>query len=176
MRQAGKTGKLEIKGMRVFADTFPLLVAVAPRRWDAEAVKRMSDAFDVYFQRGERYAVISIQPDDSITPGPTERRLVLDWLESPRVRRYAGELCVGAATIMHGALMRGAFTAVLWFWKPPFPMETVPTVARAVDYCVERLRAAGVKVPADSAELTERVERVRAAAARVEAPRVAPRN
>jgi hypothetical protein len=163
LRQPGKAGKLAAPGMRIFGENFPLLVAVAPRRWDADAVKRMADAFELYFKRGQRYAVISIQPEDSITPGPTERRLVLEWLESPRVRRHAGELCVGAATIMHGALMRGAFTAVLWFWKPPFPMETVGSVERAVDYCVERLREVGVRIPADPAELKERVERLRAA-------------
>ncbi|HTV24795.1 MAG TPA: hypothetical protein VMG12_39150 [Polyangiaceae bacterium] len=146
--------------MRVFGENFPLLVAVGPQRYDAEAVKRMADGFEEYFQRGERYAVISIQPKGSITPGPAERKLVLDWLESPRVRRYAGELCVGASTIMHGALMRGAFTAVLWFWKPPFPMETAATVARGVDYCVDRLRLASVRVPARPAELTERIERL----------------
>lgn len=149
--------------MRVFGESFPLLVAVGPRRYDAAAVQRMADAFEEYFQRGERYAVISIQPKDSITPGAAERRLVLDWLESPRVRRHAGELCVGAATIIEGAVMRGAFTAVLWFWMPPFPMETVATVEGAVDYCVERLRAARVQIPAEPAELKGRVERLLAA-------------
>jgi hypothetical protein len=146
--------------MRVFGESFPLLVAVAPSRYDADAVRRMDDAFEPYFQRGERYAVISIQPTGSIAPGAAERKQMLDWLESPRVRHYAGELCVGAATIIHGPLMRGALTAVLWFWKPPFPMETVPTVARAVDYCVERLRSAGVQLPTEPVELTERVERL----------------
>ena len=160
MRRLAKAGKLALEGMRVLGDTFPLLVAVGPRRYDVESVKRMADAFEVYFQRGERYAVISIQPEDSITPGAAERRLMLDWLESPRVRRYAGTLCVGAATIMEGALMRGAFTAVLWFWRPPFPMETVATVERAVDYCVERLRASGVSVPAEPPVLKERIERL----------------
>jgi len=146
--------------MRVFGESFPVLVLVAPSRYDAEAVKRMADAFEQYFQRGERYAVISIQPKGSITPGAAERKLMLDWLESPRVRHYTGELCVGAATIVHGQLMRGALTAVLWFWRPPFPMETVPTAARAVDYCVERLRAAGAQVPAEPAALKVLVERL----------------
>ena len=146
--------------MRVFGECFPLLVNVAPRRYDAAAVRGWAEAFEQYFQRGERYAVISIQPEGSVTPGAAERKLVLDWLESPRVRRYAGELCVGSATIMHGALMRGAFTAVLWFWRPPFPMETAATVARGVDYCVDRLRGAGVRVPVGPAQLTDRVERL----------------
>jgi hypothetical protein len=150
--------------MRVFGECFPLLLAVAPKRYDPAAVQRMADAFEVYFQRGERYAVISIQPDGSVTPGASERKLVLDWLESPRVQRCAGELCVGAATIIHGSLMRGAFTALLWFWRPPFPMESVASVARAVDYCVERLRSAGVDLPAEPAELRRRIERLLATA------------
>jgi hypothetical protein len=158
LRQLGKAGTLILEGMRVLGDTFPLLVVVGPKRYDAESVKRLADAFEVYFQRGDRYAVISIQPEDSITPGAAERRLMLDWLESPRVRRYAGALCVGAATILEGALLRGAFTAVLWFWRPPFPMETVATVERAVEYCVERLRANGVSIPGEPAELTTRIE------------------
>lgn len=155
--------------MRVYGDVFPLLVAVGPSQYDATAVKRLAESFEEYFQRGERYAVISIQPEGSVTPGASERKMMLDWLESPRVRHYAGELCVGAATIMNGRLMRGAFTAVLWFWRPPFPMETVPTVARGVEYCVERLRAAGVRPPASPAQLTRRVEGLITAAVAAEA-------
>lgn len=151
------------RSMRVLGENFPVLVAIAPRRYDAASVKRMADAFEHYFQRGERYAVISVQPKGSITPGAAERKLVLDWLQSPRTQRYAGELCVGAATIMHGPVMRGAMTAVLWFWRPPFPMEMVPTVARAVDYCLDRLRAVGARPAAEPAELTARVERLLAA-------------
>ena len=150
--------------MRLLGETFPVLVNVAPRRYDAAVVKGWADAFEQYFQRGKRYAVISVQPEGSITPGAAERKLMLEWLESPRVRHYAGELCVGAATIVHGRVMRGALTAVLWFWKPPFPMETVATLAEGVDYCVERLHASGVPVSAKPAELKQQIDAMVAAA------------
>lgn len=150
--------------MRVYGDVFPLLVAVGPSQYDATAVKRLAESFEEYFQRGERYAVISIQPEGSVTPGASERKMMLDWLESPRVRHYAGELCVGAATIVHGRVMRGALTAVLWFWKPPFPMETVATLAEGVDYCVERLHASGVPLSAKPAELKQQIDAMVAAA------------
>lgn len=133
--------------MRLLADTFPLLVGIGPKRYDEAAVREMAAAFEPHFQAGKRYAFVSVQPQGTATPGAHERKLILDWADSPRVRRYAGELCVSAATVVDGAVLRGALTAILWFWRPPFPMKAVATPQLGLDYCLEQLLQAGVELP-----------------------------
>lgn len=144
--------------MRLLSECFPLLIGIGPMRYDAEAVARMAEAFDPFHQRGERYAFISIQPQGSVAPGPSERKLIMDWVGSPSVRIHAAQLCVGSAAVVDSALMRGALTALLWIWKPPFPVEPVATPVRGIDYCLDRLAACGVSLPDDPRRLAARAE------------------
>lgn len=145
--------------MRLLEESFPLLVGLAPVQWDTAAVQRMAAAFEPYYTRGQRYAFISVQPVGSLTPGARERKLLMDWVDSPRVRRHAGELCVSAAAVIEGSLMRGAFTALLWLWKPPFPLEPVATPAHGIEYCVSQLVAADVIAPAQASTVQARATR-----------------
>jgi hypothetical protein len=133
--------------MRLLSECFPLLVGIAPSRYDADAIRRMSEAFEPYFVRGERYAYVSIQLPDASHPGAVERKLLMDWVELPRVREHAAALCVGAAAVVDGTLMRGALTALLWFWKPPFPLETMRTSEEGISFCLNRLVAAKLVLP-----------------------------
>jgi len=125
--------------MRVLGECFPLLLGVAPLRYDVSSLRQLSDAFEGYFQRGQPYAFVSVQPQGSIAPGATERKLLMQWLGSPRVKHYSAELCVASAAVVDGSLMRGALTAILWFWKPPFPLEVVKTPEQGIDYCIAQL-------------------------------------
>jgi hypothetical protein len=150
--------------MRLLAECFPLLICIAPKRYDAAAVQCLEDVFEPYFRRGQRYALLSIQPKGSVAPGAKERKMLMDWVGSPRVLEYASRLCVGAAAVVDGALMRGALTAVLWVWKPPFPLHAAGTAAEGIDHCLQRLVAAGVLLPADSRGLQSRAERTLEAA------------
>ena len=90
--------------------------------------------------------------------------MLMDWVGSPRVLEHASRLCVGAAAVVDGALMRGALTAVLWVWKPPFPLHAAATVPEGIDHCLRRLAGAGVPLPVDSIELQARAERALEAA------------
>jgi hypothetical protein len=144
--------------MRLLADTFPLLVGVGPKRYDEAGVRERAAAFEPHFQAGKRYAFVCVQPAGTATPGAHERKLILDWADSPRVRRYAKELCVSAATVVDGAVLRGALTAILWFWRPPFPMKAVATPQLGMDYCLDQLTRAGVSLPVSSEALRARAE------------------
>lgn len=144
--------------MRLLADTFPLLVGIGPKRYDEAAVAEMAAAFEPHFQAGKRYAFVSVQPEGTATPGAHERKLILDWADSPRVRRYATELCVSAATVVDGAVLRGALTAILWFWRPPFPMKPVATPQLGMDYCLDQLTLAGVSLPVSREVLRARAQ------------------
>lgn len=134
--------------MRILDDTFPLLVAIGPKKYDQEAVDLMSRAYEPYFKRNERYALISVAPRDASMPGPKERKLITDWTNSARVRDCSARLCIGSATVVPNTLARGALTALLWFWTPPSPLQPVATVDEALDYCLGRLRAEGLPLRA----------------------------
>lgn len=143
--------------MRIHAETFPLLVYVPPKQYDAAAVRLMAELFRPFHLRGERYTLLAAQRKDAVVPGAAERKLIYDWIDSPEVRAYASKLCVGSAAVVDSVLMRGALTALLWFWKPPFPLEPVATPAAGTDFCMGRLLDARIPLPTTPADLKGQV-------------------
>ena len=137
--------------LRIYDDTFPLLVGVGPKRFDEESVREMADAYEPYFRGAERYAVLTATPRDAVLPDARARRLMTDWLNSPRVRDCTRRLCVGTATIVPSTVTRGALTALLWFWTPGSPLKPVATVDEGLDYCFERMRIERVKLSDEAA-------------------------
>jgi len=150
--------------MQVLGECFPLLIGVAPMRYDAVTIRQLAEAFEVYFERGQLYAFVSVQPQGSTPPGPYERKLLMDWLASARVRQYSGQLCVAAAAGVDSTMMRGALTALLWFWKPPFQLEVMKTPEEAIDHCVRRLEQCGVPLHISAQSLGAHALRVLASA------------
>ena len=133
--------------MHFIDDTFPLLVVLHAARFDDGEMRDMVEGYEKYFKRAERYAVLIVSPGDSVHLGARERRLISDWVNSPRVRKHSGTLCVGSATVVPSAIARGALTAILWFWTPPCPVRATPTVEEGFDFCLERLASAGLALP-----------------------------
>lgn len=127
--------------MKIYGETFPVLVAVGPWRYDEESMQAMSLAYEPYFEQDLPYALLSVSPRDAAPTGAKERRVIADWANSPRVRERSGKLCAGSAVLVPSALARGAFTALLWFWTPPSPLRPVGTIDEGLDYCFERLAA-----------------------------------
>lgn len=109
--------------------------------FDKAEVQSMADGFERYFGRGERYAVLSVPARGSTVPGPRERALIAEWAGHPRVRDFSKRLCVGSATVVSSPLSRAALTVITAIWKPPSPIEAVPSVARGLDYCLGRITA-----------------------------------
>ena len=138
--------------IRFIEDGFPLVLSLGPRVWRDDTIDEMAAGYERYFARGERYALISASPRDSVF-GAKHRKQVADWSNSSRVRQKSAELCVGSATLARDALSRGALTAVLWLFKPASPHEVVATPEEGVDWCIAKLRAAGVALPRSAAGL-----------------------
>lgn len=150
--------------MLVLGECFPLLIGVAPMRYDASTIRQLTDSFEGYFQKRERYAFMSVQPRGSIPPGPAERKLLMQWLSSERVRRCSADLCVGSAAVVDNTVMRGALTALLWFWQPPFPLEVVKAPEQGIAHCIELLQKRGLVQPDGAATLSASAARALAAA------------
>jgi len=124
-----------------FEGAWPLLVLVGPQRMASAEVDEMLKGFDRYFERGERYALLTVMPRGIQLPGARERKQMVDWASSATVRDFTAKLCVGAATLVTNPLMQGALTAILWLWKPPSPHAAVRSVSDGLDFCLERLAA-----------------------------------
>lgn len=148
---------------------FPLVVLVSGQRFDAEEVRIMSSGFESYFERGERYAVLIVPGADAVMPGAHERKLITTWADHPRTLEASRRLCVGTAVLVENVLVRAALTALMAFRDHASRVESVPTVERGVDWCLGRLRDAGLDLgkPPDLIryELNRVVEKARVSVA-----------
>jgi hypothetical protein len=137
--------------VRFLVEAFPLIVTVSAPVWNAEEVRALIDGFEPYFQRGERYAVLSVPWPKAPAPGHAERKLITQWTGHPRVREAIKRLCVGAAAVVPSAVERAALSIIWALGKPPCPSEAVPTAERGLDYCFARIREEGLALsrPAD---------------------------
>jgi hypothetical protein len=143
-------------------DAFPLIVTVNARRFDEIEARSMADGYQRYFTRNQRYAVLSVSPRDAEPVGAKARKAVAEWVGGPDVQQYARALCVGAASVVEGAIARGALTALLWLWTPPMPLRPCATLDEGLDYCFDRLAAEGVSLPRPQDEIRrETMERLR---------------
>lgn len=133
--------------MEYYEGSWPLLVALSPKVYDRAAVAEMQASFERYFQRGQRYALVTVPPHGSTPPGANERKAIAEWANSPRIRDYSKKLCVGSASVVENALMRGALTAMMWIWTPASPHKAVSTADEAIDYCLEKLESGNVPLP-----------------------------
>ena len=140
-------------------DYFPILLSVSPVQYSDNTVRQMAEAFEEYFIRGTRYVVISVSPNRAQPPDARQRKLVTDWISSPRVMSYSARLCLGSANIVPSALARGLHTALLWAWNPPFPIKPVAGAREALDYALSALGKAGVPLPPGGAALRVKVQR-----------------
>ncbi|WP_053237436.1 hypothetical protein [Sandaracinus amylolyticus] len=132
---------------RLLEDAFPIIVSVAPMRYDDRTVDRMAELFEQHFQRGKRYAIISVTPAEAEAPDARQRKRIADWASSPRVRDMSRKLCVGSATLVKDALARGALTAILWVWKPANPHHVTTSVDDALDWCLAKLAEEKLAMP-----------------------------
>ena len=143
--------------MQLFDDAFPILVGISPMTWDDAYVRDMIAAYDVWLERGERYAVLTHTPPGAGLPSAKQRKAVTDWTNASHNRARMAKLCVGSSTVLPNALTRGAYTAMLWLWTPPNPTRACATPLEAFDWCWEQLRQAGVPTQHDRDETQRRV-------------------
>ena len=136
--------------MRFFADNFPLIVSVSSAVFDEAEVRAMIEGFEPYLRGTERYAVLSVPTPGAPAPGHHERKLITQWTGHPRVREATKRLCVGSATVVPSSVERAVLTVIWALGKPPCPSEAASTVERGLDYCLERIRAEGLRLPKPS--------------------------
>jgi hypothetical protein len=127
-------------GLQIYDDTFPLVLGIAPRVYDEQAIRAMAAGYERFFRRNEPYALLYVTPGDGALPDARSSRLVVDWVNSPRVLDFSSRLCVGSAAVVSSWPARKALNAVLLFWSPPWPLRAVATVNEGLAYCLDVLR------------------------------------
>jgi hypothetical protein len=138
--------------------SWPLLVMVSPKVYDKGSVELMQSTFERIYQRGDRYAFITVSPRGASPPGAQERKAIAEWANLPRSRKFSRDLCVCSASVLESALMRGALTAMMWIWTPASPHKAVADLSEALDYTLSMLEQAGVPLPRPAAMMRSEVE------------------
>lgn len=149
-----------------FLDSFlPVLVCISGQRFDAKELREMSEGFEAHFERGQRYAVLIVPGKGLSMPGAEERKLIQAWADHPRTLEMSKRLCVGTAVLVENVLVRAALTTLMAFRDHASRVESVASIERGIEYCVARLRDAGIPLekPADLVryELTRLIEQAR---------------
>ena len=152
-------GRILLTSMRFVDTTFPLVVAVGSNVYDRSEFDSMTRGFETYFERGERYAVLTYTPEGPSLPDARYRKLIADWANEPRVRELSRKLCVGSATVVQSQLVRGALTAILWLWTPPTPHRIVGTPREGVEWCLDRLLPSGISIQCSREQMQTQLQR-----------------
>jgi hypothetical protein len=133
--------------MQFIDQHFPLIVTLSGKEIDAGEVQALSDGFEKYFARGERYTVLNLTPPDFRVPDHAGREMMSKWVNHPRVRDFTKRLCVGGVSVNGSVLYRVAFNVVVAFQKPAAPIHCVGSLEQALDYCFDRMRAERLPTP-----------------------------
>jgi len=114
-------------------------------------VAEAAAVFDRIFLRGEKFTSLADIRDLTGIPGAAERKAIADWMRriEPEMKRH----CVGAGNLMKSSVVRGAMTAIYWLFEPPVPQHYPATLEDGIDWCVQRLAAAGVDAAPNRASL-----------------------
>lgn len=64
-----------------------------------------------------------------------------------------GANCIGSASVLESGFERGLLTALLWAWRPPFPLEVFGTIDAALDHALRKLEEESLSLPHPPSEL-----------------------
>jgi hypothetical protein len=126
---------------------FPLIVGISGKRIDADEMRQLSEGYERYFARGERYTVLNVTPRDFEMPDYAGRTMVAEWVHHPRIRDFTKRLCIGAVSVQRSMLYRVAFNVVMALDRPATEMKCVATLEEGLDYCFGRLKTEKLALP-----------------------------
>lgn len=110
-----------------------------------EDLDAMMSWYERFLRDGRRHALIVHAEAGHRPLTAAQRKRIADWQN--RVIDRARPSSVGTAVILESAVQRGALTTLNWIAPPPAPQKAVATMREALDFCIERLEAAGIEVP-----------------------------
>ncbi|AKF07426.1 hypothetical protein [Sandaracinus amylolyticus] len=138
---------------------FPLVVLRCPTAFDVRGAEALQSGLERLFARRQKFVLVCDIRPVSRVPDAVVRKRLADVMNLPQVREGQAQYQLGSANVVDSAPLRAALTALLWLWTPPTPMATFAGTDEAVRWSIERLRAAGVEIPASLRELEAPVRR-----------------
>ena len=139
--------------MELITDLKPLLFFISPKHFDGKIIEEMDVLFRALWAAGEKYAMVSLPDPSGSSISASERKLIGEWASQKHVQDASKRLCVGSAVVSPSTLERGAMTAILWLWRPPFPLAYYPEREVAIDSALGHLSSARLTLPKAPPEL-----------------------
>jgi hypothetical protein len=120
---------------------FPVIVQTMCQGYDRTDFEHMFREYELLLQGGRRYAIVVHFPLDVELMRAAERRLMAEWW-LPR-KELVHRMNAVTVTVLESALLRGAYTALLWVVQPENPQKVAGSVPEAVEMCVQVLEKEG---------------------------------
>jgi hypothetical protein len=133
-------------GCAMRVDLFPLVIVTMFSEQDMADFRSLFGAFERLGQDGRRYALIVDLAHVKKLAEPEARQFIADWCNTNR--DITPRVNVATALVAATPLVRGALTAIGWLTPFNVPLHHCPSLASASAFCAERLRTAGIELPA----------------------------
>ncbi|MCB9598662.1 MAG: hypothetical protein H6719_38460, partial [Sandaracinaceae bacterium] len=130
--------------IHVTDEYFPLVYVIAADA-DTEAWAAAMDQIEAIYRRREPFVHLSDTSAVRSVPSPKLRKLLAD--RALDMRPLVKEYSLGDARVVTSNLVRGAMTAISWIYTHPAPLKHFGTLGEGIDWCVEQLEQADVRVP-----------------------------
>lgn len=130
--------------VQIDVEAWPLVIMRMPEALDPGAIKDWMEGIDAVLARKARFsAVVDTRPMKHL-PNAVERRQLIEQLN----RRTFAERTynIGNGVVINSAAARAALTAINWVRPPIVKQHLVGSFPAALDWCCNRLAAAGVGI------------------------------
>jgi hypothetical protein len=137
---------------------WPVVIVTTPAEFEETAVSTFRAEFERIFARRAKFALLVDTTATRSIPNARWRKDLADWMMDPAFQARQVKYNVGSANLIRSAPVRGALTALSWFWKAPTPQGYPKDLREGVEWCIERLADHGVS---PSPALIEYLERLK---------------
>jgi hypothetical protein len=137
----------------VIATAWPVVLMVCPPELSSGWLEALDAGFAAAFAREQPFAVLADTSRMTSIPSARDRARMAEWASKPAHIELQKRYCVGTATIVQNALMRGTMQAIFWLYTPPAPQNAVRDFDEAWRWCIGKLETRGVDLPSPAADL-----------------------
>ncbi len=119
-------------GFEVDVSEWPVLVITAPRRVTDEDMKSFTESIGQFLTaKSERYAfVIDTRATENLDM--FQRQLHVEFMK--KRKEFTDKFCAATALVFDSFLLRGVLLAILWAFKPSYPIRVFKTPKDAIDW------------------------------------------
>ncbi len=124
-------------GLEVDISQWPVLIITLPPRTSDEELKSFNTSIGKFLEeKGERYALI-MDARAAETLDVVQRRMHSDFMK--KRKKFAEKFCAATALVFESMVQRGVLIAILWAFKPSYPIKVFKSPDEAVDWAKKQL-------------------------------------